>query len=147
MLKYVIIIIIIVIVSLIAIINYNSNKLNMIKNVSNETLSNHETLSNNTFIIYNNENKILSIKNNKLQFIENSDDKLMIGNHNNLILIHNNLIYELGIDLQGNLITIRIPDVIFSIYKNKLMCNNFLLLNNNLRFTPNNDNLVSIKYC
>ena len=71
----------------------------------------------------------------------------MIGNHNNLILIHNNLIYELGIDLQGNLITIRIPDVIFSIYKNKLMCNNFLLLNNNLRFTPNNDNLVSIKYC
>jgi hypothetical protein len=87
------------------------------------------------------------MKNNKLQFIENSDDKLMIGNHNNLILIHNNLIYELGIDLQGNLITIRIPDITFSIYKNTLICNNFLLLNNNLRFTPNNDNLVSIKYC
>ncbi len=136
MLKYIIIIIVIIIISII-IISYKYNKL------PDEIKTNDKKI----FIIYNNDNYNLSIKDNKLEFIENSNDKLMIGNNDNLILMHNNLIYELGIDLQGNLIPIRIPEIKFSIYKNKIMCNNYLLLNNKLQFTPNNDNTALIKYC
>lgn len=140
MLKYIIILIVIVIITSIFIYVFNT------KNGDINIYKDDTQITNIFFKICNEDNQTLTINDNILQFNDINDDKLMIGKSNTLILFHNNLVYELGINLQGQLISTRVPELQFSILNNRLLCNNYLFLNNNLKFVPNNTNLVSIQY-
>lgn len=97
------------------------------------------------FHISNGNGKFLCIKKGKLVFGDDGDI-LFIGVNKNLVLQHNNLVYELGMNSNGKLVSYRIPNVSFTICNNNIKCNDNLYLNSNLVFRQLNDNSIYIYY-
>lgn len=83
--------------------------------------------------------KYVSVKGGHVSLINNEGDVFVIGKHNNLIAFHKNLVYECGVDMESSITTHRLPGQRFSVQthhsRNVLVCNDFLLLSANLKFT------------
>lgn len=95
-------------------------------------------------------NRCLYIQGGVLSLESGKSDLLFIGKHQTLVLIHKNLVYELGMDLDGTLIPNRAVNIKFSVKKvnnaSILVCNDFLTLSSNLKFTTGLDSPLVVVF-